>query len=72
MNRKTELLARAYFVVIVFSVIAMVIAYRVIQISVVDGDKWRKKGDANVQWKEMDADEALRDPIIVERGVGIG
>jgi cell division protein FtsI (penicillin-binding protein 3) len=56
MNRKTELLARAYFVVIVFTMIALVIAYRVIVISVVEGDKWRQKGAANVKWINVDAD----------------
>ena len=56
MNRKTELLARAYFVVIVFTLIALVIAYRVIVISVIEGDKWRQKGAANVKWVEVDAD----------------
>lgn len=56
MNRKTELLARAYFVVMVFTVIALVIAYRVVNISVVQGDKWREKGAKNVQWREVNAD----------------
>ncbi len=56
MNRKTELLARAYFVVIVFTIVALVIAYRVVNISVIEGDKWRQKGAKNVQWKEVNAD----------------
>ena len=55
-EKKTELVARAYFVVIVFSIIAMVIAYKVVKISVVEGDKWRQKGGVNVQWMELDAD----------------
>ncbi len=56
MERRTELLARAYFVVTLFTILALVIAFRVIKISVVEGDKWRAKGSKNVQWLEVDAD----------------
>ena len=56
MDRKTELLARAYFVAIVFTLIALVIAYRVVTISIVEGDKWKQKGAANVKWKEVSVD----------------
>ncbi len=56
MDRRTELLARAYFVVIVFAIIALVIAYRVIDISIINGDKWRQKGAANVKWMEVSVD----------------
>jgi cell division protein FtsI (penicillin-binding protein 3) len=56
MNRRTELLARAYFVVTLFSILAIVIAFRVIKISIIEGDKWRAKGSKNVQWMEVDAD----------------
>ncbi len=56
MDRRTELLARAYFVVTVFAILAIVIAFRVIKISIIEGDKWRAKGSKNVQWMEVDAD----------------
>lgn len=56
MDRRTELLARAYFVVTVFAILAVVIAFRVIKISIIEGDKWRAKGSKNVQWMEVDAD----------------
>jgi cell division protein FtsI (penicillin-binding protein 3) len=56
MDRRTELLARAYFVVTVFTILAIVIAFRVIKISIIEGDKWRAKGSKNVQWMEVDAD----------------
>ncbi len=56
MNRRTELLARAYFVVSVFAILALVIAFRVIKISLIEGDKWRAKGSKNVKWMEVDAD----------------
>lgn len=56
MNKKTELLARAYFVVMVFGILSAVIAYRVFKVSVVEGDKWRKMGAKNVKWKELNAD----------------
>ena len=56
MNRKTELMARAYFVVMMFTILALVIAYRVFTISILEGDKWRQKGAVNVKWMEVDAD----------------
>ncbi|MFM2393000.1 MAG: hypothetical protein RLZZ546_982 [Bacteroidota bacterium] len=56
MTRRTELMARAYFVVAVFTVLALVIAFRVMKISIVEGDKWRAKGSENVKWMEVDAD----------------
>ena len=56
MNRKTELMARAYFVVMMFTILALVIAYRVFTISMLEGDKWRQKGAVNVKWMEVDAD----------------
>ena len=56
MNRRTELLGRAYFVVSVFAILALVIAFRVIKISLIEGDKWRAKGSKNVKWMEVDAD----------------
>ncbi|MBK8700643.1 MAG: transpeptidase family protein [Saprospiraceae bacterium] len=56
MDRRTELTARAYFVVTVFAVLALIIAFRVLKISLIEGDKWRAKGSKNVQWMEVDAD----------------
>lgn len=56
MSRRNELLARAYFVVAVFSILALVIAFRVVRISIVEGDKWRAKAAQNVKWMEVDAD----------------
>jgi len=46
MDRKKELLIRAYFVLFCFVLYALLIAFRVINISVVEGEKWRKKGVA--------------------------
>jgi cell division protein FtsI (penicillin-binding protein 3) len=54
-NRK-ELLYRAYFVVGIFSLIAMVIAYKIIVISLIEGDKWRAEAEKNVQWMAVEAD----------------
>nr|HPN70025.1 peptidoglycan glycosyltransferase [Saprospiraceae bacterium] len=56
MDKKTELLARAYFVVMIFGILSLVIAYRVFTVSIVEGDKWRKMGAKNVKWKELNAD----------------
>ena len=56
MDKKKELLIRAYFVLFCFVLYAIVIAYRVINISVVEGDKWREKGGHNVKWMKVEAD----------------
>ena len=55
-KRRTELLARAYFVLGVFILLALVITFRVFKISVVEGDKWRSKGEVNVRWMKVDTD----------------
>lgn len=65
MNQKTELLARAYFVVVIFSLLSAVIAYRVFKVGILEGDKWRQKGAVNVKWKELNAD---RGDIIADDG----
>lgn len=56
MNKKTELLARAYFVVMIFGILSAVIAYRVFVVSILQGEKWRKMGAKNVKWKDLNAD----------------
>ena len=43
MNRRTELLGRAYFVVSVFAILALVIAFRVIKISLIEGERMMEK-----------------------------
>ena len=56
MDKKKELLWRAYLVMFCFVLVAMVILFRVFKISVVERDKWRQKGEVNVKWRSVDAD----------------
>ncbi len=56
MERRKELLVRAYLVMIVFVLLTCVILFRVFRVSVIEGDKWRGKASLNVQMKEVDAD----------------
>ena len=43
LSRKNELLYRVYLVLLVFVLFAFLIVYRVVNISVVEGEEWRKK-----------------------------
>ena len=56
MDRKKELLWRAYLVMFFFVVATVVILFRIFNISFIERDKWRQKGEANVQWRTVDAD----------------
>ncbi len=42
-HRKNEVLYRVYSVLLVFFVIMLVIMYRLIKVSIIEGDEWRKK-----------------------------
>jgi len=56
MDRKKELLWRAYLVMFFFVVATIVILFRIFNISFIEREKWRQKGEANVQWRTVDAD----------------
>lgn len=56
MNRKNELLARVYVVLMLFVLFTLWVVVRVIDINVVEGDKWRGKLAQNIQWKEVAGD----------------
>lgn len=56
MEKKSELLIRLYLVLGAFVLVAAVILYRVVKVSVVEGDKWRSKGEVNIQWKPIEVD----------------
>jgi cell division protein FtsI (penicillin-binding protein 3) len=56
MDRKKELLFRAYLVMIFFIIATAVIFFKVFNISVIEREKWREKGEQNVQWRTVDAD----------------
>ncbi len=56
MDRKKELLVRAYVVMFTFVVFAIIILYRVFLISVVERDQWKAKGADHIQWRTEMAD----------------
>lgn len=56
MNRRNELLIRAYLVMFAFVSLALVIMVRVAKVNVVEGDKWRKEGGKTVKWMPVNAD----------------
>lgn len=56
MNRKNELLARVYFVMMLFVFFALWVVVRAVDINVVEGDKWRGKLKQNIKWKEVAGD----------------
>jgi cell division protein FtsI (penicillin-binding protein 3) len=56
MDRRKELLWRAYVVMFFFVVATAVILLKVFNISVIEREKWLQKGKDNVQWRTVDAD----------------
>lgn len=56
MERKNELLIRAYLVTMFFVLMTVVIFYRVVKVSLVEGDKWRAQGGKNVKMVPLQAD----------------
>jgi cell division protein FtsI (penicillin-binding protein 3) len=56
MNKKTELLTRLYTVVGIFLLLSCVIGFRVFKVSILENEKWKNKGSANLKWKELEAD----------------
>ncbi len=56
MDRKKELLWRAYFVMFCFGLASVVILFKVFKVGIIERDKWRQKGEVNVKWRTVDAD----------------
>jgi len=56
MDRKKELLIRAYGVFLAFLVLSVVIMARVVKVSIVEGDEWRAKGNKNVKLRTLKAE----------------
>jgi cell division protein FtsI (penicillin-binding protein 3) len=56
MDRKKELLWRAYWVTFFFVAASLVILFKIFKLSVLERDKWKQKGEVNVQWRTVDAD----------------
>ncbi len=56
MDRKNELLIRAYLVLLAFVILSAVILVRVVKVSVIEGEKWRKLSGVNVKMMPVYAD----------------
>jgi cell division protein FtsI (penicillin-binding protein 3) len=56
MDKKNELLIRVYMVLLLFVVAALVMLFKVFQISILEGDKWRAKGEQNIKLLPIEAD----------------
>ncbi len=57
MEKKKELLIRLYMLLGVFAIIAIVLLWRTIDISLIEGEKWRKRIDQiNLRYKDIPAD----------------
>lgn len=56
MDKKKELLWRAYLVMLFFVIASLVIMFKIFKVSVIEGDKWRAKASDNIKWKVVDAD----------------
>ncbi len=66
MNTKFDILKRMYLVLGLFVVVAAVLFAKVVNISIVEGDKWRSKGQA--QFYKMLPVEAERGNILADDG----
>ncbi len=54
LSRKNELLYRVYMVLLAFVLFAFMIVYRVVKISVVEGDEWRAKKETRyLEWRPL-------------------
>ncbi|MEZ4910445.1 MAG: penicillin-binding protein [Saprospiraceae bacterium] len=56
MDRKKELLWRAYLVMFGFIIATGLILFKIFNITFIERDKWKQQGEANVQWRIVDAD----------------
>ncbi|MBK7522709.1 MAG: transpeptidase family protein [Saprospiraceae bacterium] len=56
MDKKKELLWRAYIVMLMFVIASLVIMFKIFKISVIEGDRWRAKASDNIKWRIVDAD----------------
>lgn len=65
MDKKNELLLRVYVVLLMFILFALVIAFKIVKISVFEGKKWSAKAEQNLKWVDVNA---TRGDIYTEEG----
>jgi len=56
MERKNELLIRVYLIFFLFIVLAFVIIGKVVNTTVVEGERWRSQGQKNMKWIEAEGE----------------
>lgn len=56
MDKRTELLARVYFVTIFFVLFCLLVVGRLIDVNIIEGEKWRSKLQKNIKWIEVEGD----------------
>ena len=59
MNRRNELLARVYIVMMLFVFMTMWIIGKIFYINVIEGKKWNAKISRNVKWKDIKGDRGM-------------
>ena len=65
MDKRNELLLRVYVVLLMFVVFAIIIAIKIVKISVFEGEYWRAKAEKNLRWIPVNA---TRGDIYTEDG----
>ena len=65
MSNKNELLLRVYIVLLMFILFAAVIAFKIVKINLIEGEKWRAKAEQNLKWVPV---TATRGDIYTEDG----
>ncbi len=56
MNKRNELLARVYIVMMFFVFLSFWIIAKVFYVNIIEGEKWRSKIFSNVKWKVVEGD----------------
>jgi cell division protein FtsI (penicillin-binding protein 3) len=56
MNKRNELLARVYIVMMFFVFLSFWIIAKVFYVNIIEGEKWRSKIATNVKWKVIEGD----------------
>ncbi|HAQ38330.1 MAG TPA: hypothetical protein DCX89_02300 [Saprospirales bacterium] len=56
MDKRTELLARVYVVTIFFVLFCLLVIGRLIDVNILEGEKWRSKLQKNIKWIEVEGD----------------
>lgn len=59
MNRRNELLARVYIVMMFFIFLTIWIIGKIAYINIVEGEKWKEKISRNIKWRDIQGDRGI-------------